>query len=113
MCSGWLLWLPGYMVVMLVGLSAVSASFIVVLLAAAFLGPASAVLAAVIAEVVASLRVKTRPYAFWSNLLAGMLPALVAAWLVRALGGGHPAQTFTFYLRSWWRPASLILGSTS
>jgi putative nucleotidyltransferase with HDIG domain len=87
----------GYMVVMVVGQTAVSASFIVVLLAAAFLGPVSAVLAAVIAEIAASLRVKTRPYAFASNLLAGMLPALAAAAVVSALAPDGPAQTFAFY----------------
>ena len=70
---------------MVVGLTAVSASFIVVLLAAAFLGPTSACVAAVIAEVAATLRVKTRPYAFASNLLAAMLPALVAAGWSRRL----------------------------
>jgi hypothetical protein len=50
----------GYTVVVVGGVSSVSASFIVVLLAAAFLGPTSACLAAVIAEVAATMRVKTR-----------------------------------------------------
>jgi putative nucleotidyltransferase with HDIG domain len=88
----------GYMVVMVVGLTAVSASFIVVLLAAAFLGPTSACVAAVIAEVAATMRVKTRPYAFASNLLAAMLPALVAAWLIKGLAPNGPAQSLEFYL---------------
>ncbi len=88
----------GYTVVMVVGKTAVSASFIVVLLAAAFLGPTSAVAAAVIAEVAASLRVKTRPYAFASNLLAGMLPALAAAAVVSALAPAGPEQSIAFYL---------------
>ncbi len=87
----------GYMVVAVVGRTAVSASFIVVLLAAAFLGPVSAAVAAVIAEIAASFRVKTRPYAFASNLLAGVLPALAAAGVVRALVPGGPAQTIDFY----------------
>jgi putative nucleotidyltransferase with HDIG domain len=87
----------GYTVVMVVGKTAVSASFIVVLLAAAFLGPTSAVAAAVIAEVAASLRVKTRPYAFASNLLAGMLPALAAAAVVSALAPAGPEQSIAFY----------------
>ncbi len=83
---------------MVVGQTAVSASFIVVLLAAAFLGPASACVAAVIAEVAASVRVKTRPYAFASNLLAGMLPALAAAAVVTTLAAGGSSQTIGFYL---------------
>ncbi len=69
---------------------AISASFIVVVLAAAFLGPAYAALAAVLAELVTSLRIKTRPYALVSNLLANMLPALVAGNILRALSPGRP-----------------------
>ncbi len=86
------------MVVTIGGQLFVSASFIVVLLAAAFLGPVSACLAAVIAEVVAALRVETRPYAFASNLLAGILPALAAAAVVSALAPDGPSQTIGFYL---------------
>ncbi len=89
--------IAGSMVVMLGGLNAVSASFIVVLLAAAFLGPVSACLAAVIAEVAVTFRVKTRRFAFVTNLLAVMLPALAAAAIVR-VGSGHPTQTIGFYL---------------
>jgi putative nucleotidyltransferase with HDIG domain len=88
----------GYMVVTMVGRAGVSASFIVALLAAAFLGPISACLAAVIAEVAATWRVKTRPYAFVSNLLAGLVPALAAAGVVRVLAGKTPAHTIGFYL---------------
>ena len=88
----------GYMIVSLGGVSGVSASFIVVLLAAAFLGGTSACLVAVIAEVAASVRIKTRPYAFASNLLAGMLPALAAAAIVSALAPGGPEQSLGFYL---------------
>jgi putative nucleotidyltransferase with HDIG domain len=76
----------------------ISSTFIVVLLAAAFLGPAFAALAAVIAEGAASVRIKTRPYAFAYNLLAAMLPALAAANVVRALVSGRPHASFTFYL---------------
>jgi putative nucleotidyltransferase with HDIG domain len=87
----------GYTVVMVGRVTALSASFIVVLLAAAFLGATSACLAAVIAEVAATLRVKTRPYAFASNLLAGMLPALAAAAVVSALAPAGPEQSAQFY----------------
>lgn len=87
----------GYMVVMVGSGPAVTASFVVVLLAAAFLGPTSACLAVLIAEVTASLRVKTRPYAFASNLLAGWAGALAAAGVVSALAPSGPEQTLPFY----------------
>jgi putative nucleotidyltransferase with HDIG domain len=89
--------ISGYMVVTVVWRAGVSASFIVVVLAAAFLGPVSACLAAVIAELAAALRVKTRPYAFASNLLACVAPALAAAGVVAALAGGAPSPTIRFY----------------
>ena len=69
-----------------------------VLLAAAFLGPAYAALAAVIAEVAAAARIKTRRYAFAFNLLAAMLPALAAANVVRALTSGRPHASLGLYL---------------
>ncbi len=90
--------ISGYMVVRTVGTAAVSAAFVVVILAAAFLGPVSACLAAVLAEVTASIRVRPRPYAFASNLLAAMVPALAAAGIVSALAPNGPSQTFGFYL---------------
>jgi putative nucleotidyltransferase with HDIG domain len=89
--------LAGYAVVTLVGVASVSAAFIVVLLAAAFLGPVSACLVVVISEITASTRVRARPYAFASNLLAGMLAALAAAGVVRVLASGGPRQTLGFY----------------
>jgi putative nucleotidyltransferase with HDIG domain len=76
---------------------AISASVIVVVLAAAFLGPTYAALVAVLAEVATSLRIKTRPYALVSNLLALMLPALVAGSIVRALSPGRPHEDVAFY----------------
>ncbi|MGO9885619.1 MAG: HD-GYP domain-containing protein [Solirubrobacteraceae bacterium] len=87
----------GYMVVMVGSVTGVSASFVVVLLAAAFLGPTSACIAVLIAEVTASLRVKTRPYAFASNLLAGWAGALAAAGVVSSLQPHGPQQTLAFY----------------
>jgi putative nucleotidyltransferase with HDIG domain len=81
------------------GLSDVSASFVVVTLAAAFLGPTSAVVLAVIAEVAVTLRVAgTRPYAFASNLLGAMAFALASANLVRLLAPGGPSHSVGFYL---------------
>jgi putative nucleotidyltransferase with HDIG domain len=76
---------------------AISSSFIVALLAAAFLGPAYAALAAVLAEVAITVRIKTRRYAFASNLLAAALPSLAAANVFRALSPGHPHAVFSFY----------------
>ena len=75
----------------------VSSTFIVVLLSAVFLGPLYAGLAAVIAELAAGRRVKTRPYAVAFNLLAAVLPAIVAANIVRALLGGRPQGSVGFY----------------
>ncbi len=80
------------------GRTAISSTFVVVLLAAAFLGPAYAALAAVVAEVAATARIKTRPFAFASNLLAAILPALAAANVVRALFAGRPHGRIGFYL---------------
>jgi putative nucleotidyltransferase with HDIG domain len=90
----------GAMVVEFSGRAAISisASFIVVLLAAAFLGPVSACLAAVIAEVAAASRTKTRLYSFASNLLAAVLPTLAAANVLRALAPGDPHNRLTFYV---------------
>ena len=87
----------GYIVVMLGSITGVSASFVVVLLAAAFLGPTSACLAVLIAEATASLRFMTRPYAAASNLLAGWVGALAAAGVVSALAPAGPEQTLSFY----------------
>jgi putative nucleotidyltransferase with HDIG domain len=75
----------------------VSASVIVVVLAAAFLGPAYAVLAALLAEVATAIRIKTRVYALVSNVLALMLPALVAGNIVLLLTTGRPRGDVSFY----------------
>ena len=63
----------------------VSASFIVYILAGAFLGPASAFVAAVISEVAATRMVRTRREAFVFNLVAGGFTALLAGTLIRDL----------------------------
>jgi putative nucleotidyltransferase with HDIG domain len=75
----------------------VSSTFIVVLLSAAFLGPLYAGLAAVIAEIAAGRRIKTRRYAVAFNLLAAVLPAIVAGNIVRALLSGRPHGSVGFY----------------
>jgi putative nucleotidyltransferase with HDIG domain len=76
----------------------VSAAFIVTLLAAAFLGPASACATAIIAELAAALRLRSS----WRsivliNLPASVVPAAGVAILMRA-GFPHPQDTIGFYL---------------
>jgi putative nucleotidyltransferase with HDIG domain len=88
----------GFMAVGESGGLGVSASFIVYVLAAAFLGPASAAAMAVLAEVAAALRSKTP----WSravgiNLPAAAVPAVVAAVIIRSLAP-VPANSARFYL---------------
>jgi putative nucleotidyltransferase with HDIG domain len=74
----------------------VSASFLVYLLAGAFLGPASAFVAAVISEVAATRVMRTRGPAFLFNMLAAGLAALLSGTLMRELA---PADhTVGFYL---------------
>jgi putative nucleotidyltransferase with HDIG domain len=63
----------------------VSASFLVYILAAAFLGPASAFVSAVVSEAAATRRVPTRRQAFLFNLVAAGLTALLAGTLIRDL----------------------------
>ncbi len=76
----------------------VSAAFIVSALAAAFLGPLSAITAALISELCASLRLRTAPRdVFVTNIPACVLPALAAAEIVRALAP-VPHDTVAFYL---------------
>jgi len=61
----------------------VSASFLVYILAGAFLGPASAFVAAVTSEVAATRVLRTRRQAFLFNLVAAGLTALLAGTLIR------------------------------
>ncbi len=72
----------------------VSASFLVYLLAGAFLGPASAFVAAVISEVAATRVMRTRGPAFLFNLLGAGLAALLAGTLIRALAPTHHGLAF-------------------
>jgi putative nucleotidyltransferase with HDIG domain len=63
----------------------VSGSFIVLVLAAAFLGARSAIAAAVISELAAAARLRTRPKAVaLTNLPASIIPAVAAALLISA-----------------------------
>jgi putative nucleotidyltransferase with HDIG domain len=68
----------------------VSASFLVYILAGAFLGPASAFVAAVISEVAAARVRGSRRQAFLFNLVAAGLAALLAGTLIRDIApAGH------------------------
>jgi putative nucleotidyltransferase with HDIG domain len=87
----------GWLVVPLSGRASVSASFIVVLLAAAFLGPASACAVALLAEFSAALKRHSRPLTVAYNALGVLAPALAAANLIR-LPGGVSTGSAGFYL---------------
>ena len=75
----------GLGVARVVQLTNVSASFLVYILAGAFLGPASAFVAAVISEVAATRVLRTRRPAFLFNLVAAGVGALLGATLIRKL----------------------------
>jgi len=72
----------------------VSASFLVYILAGAFLGPTSAFVAAVISEVAATRVIPTRRHAFLFNLVAAGFAALLAATLIRDLAPQHHSARF-------------------
>ena len=79
------------------GTVAVSASFIVFAVAAAFLGPVSAGLAALISEVSAAIRLRTSPQVVATiNLPACVLPAVAEGLIIRALIW-PPQNTVGFY----------------
>ena len=79
------------------GLS-LSSSFLVFALAAVFLGPRSAVVAAVTSEVVSALLLRTRVRAVvLNNFPAGILPAIAAGLASRAIVS-HPSDSATFYI---------------
>jgi putative nucleotidyltransferase with HDIG domain len=78
------------------GRLAVSAAFTVYVLAAALLGPVSAVAAALIAEVAATVVMRTRWRPFLVNLPSAVVPAVCAAVIVRSLTDG-PVDDFAFY----------------
>jgi putative nucleotidyltransferase with HDIG domain len=74
----------------------VSASFLVYILAGAFLGPASAFVAAIVSEVVSTRVSRTRPEVFLFNLVANGFAALLGGTLIRDLA--PPAHRIGFYL---------------
>ena len=76
----------------------ISASFIVYILAGAFLGPASAFVAAVISEVAATRVIRTRREAFLFNLVAGGFTALLAGTLMQDLAPHDHAASFYLVL---------------
>jgi putative nucleotidyltransferase with HDIG domain len=79
------------------GRLAVSASFTVWVLAAAFLGPISATAAAVIAEVAATATMRTHWRTFlYNNLPSAVVPAIVAAVIVSSLTS-KPVDDSAFY----------------
>jgi putative nucleotidyltransferase with HDIG domain len=76
----------------------ISASFIVIVLAAVFLGARSAIAVAAVSEVTAAVQMKTRVRAVVLNNLPGsVVTAAAAALAFNAIADG-PANTFTFYL---------------
>lgn len=77
---------------------AVSASFIVIVLAAAFLGPVSAAAAALIAELTATFVMKTNwRTVVYTNLPPALISAPAAAIVVRSLAS-RPTDSVGFYL---------------
>jgi len=90
--------IAGVMAVGEAGGIGVSASFVVYVLAAAFLGPVSAAAAAVLAEVAAAVRSKTP----WRNVVCvnlpgAVVPAVAAAVIIRSLAP-NPGDDARFYL---------------
>ena len=82
----------------------VSATFVVDVLAAAFLGPLSGALASMIGEVGSSIRLRTKPRSvLLINLPAGMLPNAVAGRVIRDLFA-TPVGSAAFY-------AAVVVGS--
>jgi putative nucleotidyltransferase with HDIG domain len=78
--------------------NSISGSFIVSVLAAAFLGPASAAAAIAIAELTATVRLKTRWRAMvFNNLPAAAVAAVLGAVVIRAVTP-RPADTASFYI---------------
>jgi putative nucleotidyltransferase with HDIG domain len=76
----------------------VSASFLVFILAGAFLGPTSAFVAAVISEVAATRMIPTRRQAFLFNLVGNCVAALLGGTLIRALVPHHHSAGFYLVL---------------
>ena len=78
------------------GRASVSASFVVVLLAAGFLGPTSAFACATLSELASAVRLRTPRYAVAFNLLGAVAPAIVAGNLIRLLDA-HVSNSVGYY----------------
>ncbi len=89
--------IAGLAVVPTFGRASISPAFVVILLAAAFLGPTSACACAALSELVAARRLRTAPYPVAFNLLGSLAPALLAGNLILA-AASPPSNTLTFYL---------------
>jgi len=87
----------GFAVVPSRGRASVSSSFIVILLAAALLGPTYACGCAGIAELASAWRLHNPRYAIASNLFGSIVPALAAANLIWVLAPKNP-HTASFYV---------------
>ena len=75
----------------------ISASFLVTTLAAVFLGPRSAIVLAVFAELAAAIRLRTEPrFVLLANVPICVIPAIIAALISRVLGG--PSTGADFYI---------------
>ena len=81
----------------------VSASFLVYILAGAFLGPTSAFVAAIVSEVAATRMSRTRRHAFLFNLVAAGFTALLAGTLVRDLAPEAPHAPASTWSWAGWR----------
>ncbi len=86
--------LSGWLVVSISTTASVSASFVVVVLAAAFLGPASACAMAILAEFSAALKRRSTPLQVSYNLLGVVAPALVVANVIRASDAASGSAAF-------------------
>jgi len=79
------------------GNRSISASFIVMVLAAGFLGPAAAFAAAVLAELAITVKDGTPPKIVLLNLVGAGAPALAAGFFIRALAW-PPSNSARFYI---------------
>jgi putative nucleotidyltransferase with HDIG domain len=91
--------------------NSITGSFIVIVLAAAFLGPASAAVAAIIAELTAAVMVKTR----WrtvvlTNLPTAVIAPVLAAAVIRGLASA-PSDSARFYVAVAAGGATVLLVS--
>ena len=87
----------GFAAVQVRGRTRISASFLVYMLAATFLGPASALIASVIGEVTSARAHPTRVQALLINILGNAAPALMVGTVIREVAP-HDHHSAGFYL---------------